>query len=118
MAEPKRPIELRVGYLHFTVEYLSDQEWEKRGLDGEDGGQTNGSACTIVIRDSEGMNEIHVKEILLHEVLHACFYSSGMTIEASFREQRDIEEYVVGRCTPVLLQTFRDNPDLSLYLES
>lgn len=115
---PKRPTSLRVGYIDFTVEYLEEADWEAQGFPDSDGGQTNGSQARIVIRQPEKQHEIHTKEILLHEILHAVFYSSGLTIEGGLRQVEDIEEHVVGRLSPVLLQTLRDNPELAAYLQS
>lgn len=117
-AAPARPTSLRVGYIDFTVEWLTDEEWEAQGFPDSDGGQTNGSQARIVVRTPEKQHEVHAKEILLHETLHAVFYASGLTIEGTLRIQDDIEEHVVGRLSPVLLQTLRDNPDLADYLRS
>jgi hypothetical protein len=117
-SEPKRPSVIQVGYIPFTVEYLDDKAWEERGLPDGDGGQTHGAKASIVVREPEGQHPIHAKEILLHEVLHACFYASGMTIEGTLRIQDDIEEHVVSRMSPVLLQVLRANPELAAYVMS
>lgn len=117
--EPKRPTELRVGYLPFTVTYLNDEEWAKRtDLSDGDGGQCNGAKAEIVVRLAEDQHDIHVKEILLHETLHACFYASGITVNEDLRVHPDIEESVVARVSPVLLQVMRDNPEFAAYVMS
>lgn len=116
---PTRPTKIKVGYITFDVIYLDDEAWAANPeLSDGDAGQTNGSRAEIHVRLATGQHEIHMKEVLLHEVLHACFYASGITIEGTLRVQDDIEEYTVARVSPVLLQTLRDNPQLSKYLES
>lgn len=117
MPQVRRPTIIQVGYIPFDVTYLDDEAWDKKGLDLGDGGQCNGAKGTIDIRDTD-QHPIHVKEILLHEVLHACFYASQMTIENRLHREEDIEETVVGRLSPVLLQVIRDNPDLVDFLRS
>ena len=116
---PKRPTAIQVGYIPFTVEYLEDKEWTERSdLDAGDGGQCNGAKALISVRLAEEQHEIHVKEILLHETLHACFYASGITINDDLRIVPDIEEHVVARVSLVLMQTLRANPELAAYVMS
>jgi hypothetical protein len=114
---PHRPTEIKVGYLPLTVRYFDDERWLAEGLPEDDSGQMAGPAAQISIRCSEGLHEIHVKELLVHELLHAAIYVAGLTVEA-WPQHEDPEEVVVSRVSPILLGTLRDNPGLSAYLES
>lgn len=113
---PPRPTQVKVGHLTFTIEYLTDEEWEARGLPDGDGGQTNGSRATILLRTPEYMHHVHLREVLTHELLHACFYSSMMTLEDNLRIQPDIEEHIVGRVSPILMDLLTHNPRVTAFL--
>jgi len=103
--------------MDFEVRYLDDEEWRADpALSEGDGGQCDGAAAVISVRLAEGQHDIHVKEILLHETLHACFYASGITINDDLRIYPDIEEGVVARVAPFMLGVLRDNPDLATFL--
>lgn len=115
---PKRPASLKVGYIDFEVRYLEDEQWEAAGLPDSDGGQCNGAGAVISVRLAHEQADIHVKEILLHETLHACFYASGITINDDIRIYPDIEEGIVARVAPVLTQVMRDNPEFSRFIEA
>lgn len=111
-----RPTKLKIGYITFTVEYLRDSVWLRKGLPPGDGGQTHGAAASIKVRDATDLDEIHVREVLLHEVLHACVYASGLALEGDPRALLDIEETFVSRTAPTLLDVLRVNPGLVEYL--
>jgi hypothetical protein len=116
---PKRPTSIKVGYIDFEVRYLEDDQWKADPSLGEgDGGQCDGAKAVISVRLAEGQHDIHVKEILLHETLHACFYASGITINDDLRIYPDIEEGIVARVAPVLLDVIRSNPEFAGFLES
>lgn len=54
-------------------------------------------------------------EVLLHEILHACFASSGdifSTVADARMEADDLEECIVANLAPVLLGVLQDNPQL------
>lgn len=121
MALPKtapRPTSVKIGYITFGIEYLSDDQWKEKEFSDDDGGRCFGAEATIFVRDNGKIDQIHIREILLHEILHACFYSSGLAIEDNLRVQENIEEHVVWRVSPVLLDTLRSNPEVSRFLES
>lgn len=117
MATSKRPTSLKVGWMDFEVRYLDDDQWHADpNLGDGDGGQCDGARAVISVRLAEGQHDIHVKEILLHETLHACFYACGITINDDLRTYPDIEEGVVARIAPFMLSVLRDNPDLATFL--
>lgn len=117
MAQSKRPTSLKIGWMDFEVRYLDDEEWTAEpSLSEGDGGQCDGAIAVISIRLAEHQHDIHVKEILLHEVMHACFYACGITVNEDLRTVPDIEEHVVFRTAPFMLGVLRDNPDLAAFL--
>jgi hypothetical protein len=107
-----------MGYMDVTVRWLDDKAWKEAGLADNEGGQFDGAGATISVRLAEGQHDIHLREILLHEVLHACYYVSGISVNDDPRVVPDIEEFTVARVSPVLLEILRDNPALSKFLES
>jgi hypothetical protein len=93
--------------------------------------KVSGHKVDIVFTDREKLkadgllyyrdNSIHIAKeqcqsqqasALLHEVLHAVFYISGLSSE--FRSQT--EEKIVRALEPFLFQLLRDNPKLIKYL--
>ena len=51
-----------------------------------------------------GMSEAKTREVLLHEILHACWELAGIPSK--------YEEDIVNRISPYLLDVLQDNPDL------
>lgn len=113
-----RPTNLKIGYADFSVEYVDEGDWAKRGFSDDDGGQLDGARALISVRCSEEIDEIHIREILLHEVLHACFYVTGLSNGDMLRVQVNIEEYVVAHISPVLIDVLRSNPEFAKYLQA
>lgn len=101
---PARPSELRVGPYLFTVEYkeeVSDSEPDLFGL-------TIPRDQRILI--SSRQTELSEQDTVLHELLHAVFYASGL-----FKDV-DNEERVVTTVATWLLMALRDNPVLARFL--
>jgi len=111
-----RPQRVKVGYIPFEVEYLDDEQWRKRGLEEGDGGNLFGYKGSILVRTFDELHENNVREVLLHEVLHACAYISGLSVEGEYHRLDDVEETFVARISPVLLDVLRSNPSLLKYL--
>ena len=99
-----RPSEVRVGPYLFTIEYrdeVSDSEPDLYGL-------TIPRDQRIII--SSRQTDQCERDTLLHEVLHAVFYASGL-----FKEV-DNEERVVTGVSTWLLMILRENPVLARFL--
>jgi hypothetical protein len=116
-AQKKRPTNVKVGYIDFMIHYLSDEEWKERDLDEKDGGQMHGAGAEIFVRDAKGQHELHQREILLHEIMHACVYVSGLIFE-NYRTLEDIEETFIMRTSPVLIDVLKSNPDVTKFILS
>lgn len=50
------------------------------------------------------------RETLMHETMHACFDVAGIEVD------EEVEERVIRRLSPILLDTLRRNESLSDYL--
>lgn len=111
-----RPTRIKVGYLTFNVDYLTEAGWKKAGHDDDAGGHMEGYTGTISVRvQSAKQHEDCTREILLHEIMHACWYVAGFFSE-NLKEFDDIEESSILRTSPILLSVLQDNPDLMAYL--
>lgn len=111
-----RPLALKVGYLSFRVEYVTDYEWQKRtDLDDSDSGQMQGYTATISVRVYDGQDEDVTREVLLHELLHAIFYVTSLTTKNP-KLMDDWEEETIQAVSPTLLGVFKDNPELSDFI--
>lgn len=75
---------------------------------GDNHGLCRANELQIEIR--KNLRRSKAKEILLHEILHACTYP--VLIQGN---KHDDEEFITS-VAPVLLQVLQDNPDLIEYL--
>ena len=82
--------------------------YEVRPTNNEDIiGETHNEELRIEIR--EGLPPQLEKETLLHEILHAIFFTLGLKTKMD-------EERIVETVSPILLDVIRRNPDLKMYL--
>lgn len=73
-------------------------------------GHTANDAHRIAINVDQ--SAVSMKDTLLHEVLHACFFTVNLRDQVDF----ETEERVVRRLATILLQVLRSNPKLVDYL--
>jgi hypothetical protein len=106
MKQPKRklPLKVRVGYQDIDVIVCSDQR-DGRLQDTE--GFYLSSQAKILINDRQCASEQFAT--LIHEMLHAVFYTYGMR---EIIEDKTQEEYIVNTVSGAIIQIFRDNPFL------
>jgi len=64
----------------------------------------------LIIRINTNIKKSHIKETLLHEILHGIYWSYNIHDE-------DKEERIVTTIAVGLSQVFTDNPKISKYLE-
>lgn len=111
-----RPTSVKVGFLDYSISYLTEEEWGSHPLTTDNNvGVMDGSSASIYIRDVPTMSPVHVRETLLHELLHACVFVSGLVYE-NLRIKEDIEEAFVGRVSPVLLDIFTTNLHVTKFI--
>lgn len=113
-----RPTSVKVGYVDFTIRWLSDEEWRRECPgDQDNSGTTESTEARISIRVPKDGHPVHLRETLLHEIVHACFQVSGLSTE-NHRAMDDLEEAFVTRLTVVLIDVLRSNPDVTKFLLS
>jgi hypothetical protein len=106
-----RPKSVLVGPHRYRLVF-NKAETDRRSLaEGEVRlGECDHRALTILVDPTQA--ETQIKDTLLHETLHACMSLIGATEDIS----EQIEERLVLRLAPVLLQVLGSNPRLVAYL--
>lgn len=103
MSKPKLPKVIYLGASDFEVRHMPNLDLL---------GETQSDDAIIYIRNKQGA--AIKRDTLLHEVLHAIFFLSGLfkTVDMAKEE----EEKIVVTITPWILAALRDNPALVDYL--
>lgn len=125
-----KPEHIIVGHRTYTVNWLTEEEWHMNPhLDNDNRGQTDnvdGNICVRLFqgRDDGGDAAIDMlREVLLHEVMHAVstismVWNSWGIHSERFKDDWDgVEEVIVGGWAPPLLQVLRDNPEFVKWLQ-
>jgi hypothetical protein len=99
------PQVLRIGAFDFRVESWEHMAAAAAGKFGEF------SAIEMVIRVDQTVNHYKVIDTLLHEVHHAIWWAYGI-------QDSDAEERIVNILSSALLQVFRDNPELVVWIRA
>lgn len=103
-----KPRALRIGGARWKV------RWSKKAVDRLARDKVSGGACsqrwlTIAVEPLPA-SPVAEREVLLHEVIHACVMASAVP----WAEKT--EERFVATVSPRLLEVLRDNPALVRYL--
>ena len=101
------PLTIKVGVHVYTVVLATKREMPKGDDDDHMLGWCDYNNNIIWVYKHQPVSKR--KEVLLHEVLHACGYP------ALSHKQLDEEDFV-DATAPVLLQVLQDNPELVDYL--
>lgn len=96
---------IRVGPFDLAVVQLLPEDKE------ECLGQFSPYDLTIEVRETYASPQQEA-ETLLHEMLHAIWYTMGISVE------KDLEEKIVGPMSVGMAMVIRDNPDLMDWLRS
>lgn len=112
-----RPDAVKVGHMTFGIEYVTEQEWlEHYSGYEEDGGLTFHNWSKIVIRLVPGITDMVIREVLLHEVLHAIWSTSMLSHWAGDLAADKIEEGIIQAQSPMMLGVLKDNPAFLTYI--
>jgi hypothetical protein len=105
------PTSVRVGPYTYVVKVDADRikELEKESESDLYGITTHG-ILEIVLQPA--VADMVMRETLLHEVLHAILFNTGL----SDRMTDKAEEHLVRALSPALFALLRDNPNLVQYL--
>jgi hypothetical protein len=105
------PASVRVGPYRYKVVVSAERikELEKESNSELYGITTHGH---LEIALQPDVADLILRETLLHEVLHAVLYNTGL----SDRMSDKAEEHLIRGLSPALFALLRDNPDLVAYL--
>lgn len=111
---PKR---INIGGFKWTIKFVHDKKWQADNrLKDDEGGCTWPGSLQLWIRYDEEINPDVVREVIMHEVLHAIYFHTGTSVGVEHVKRKQIEEYCVSAHSPVLFAALRDNPRLLAYL--
>mgnify|MGYP003109693338 CR=1 FL=1 len=115
VVEPEKgePTGVKVGYRDIDIEWIAPDFKLDELTDCF--GQYKSREGVIQIQNSLGGQE--KANTLLHEVLHACVYGSGLNQANGALKEDDNEEIVVNQITNYLMGVFRDNDWFLDYLK-
>lgn len=110
MAAPKPPATVKVGPFDYRI-IIGGKDWDDARLRENDAdliGHHNPGTLTVSM--APGLVVGAQREVLLHELLHACFNAAGQPVSDGS------EEDAVRTLAPTVLALLRDNPAVVTYL--
>tara|TARA_R110000787_G_scaffold23832_1_gene67954 strand:- start:460 stop:930 length:471 start_codon:yes stop_codon:yes gene_type:complete len=107
------PTQVKVGYRDIKIEWITPDF--KTDTLTDCFGWYLAREGKIQVQNSLGGQE--KANTVLHEVLHACVYGSGLNQAGGALKEEDSEEIVVNQITNYLMGVFRDNPWFLDYLK-
>jgi hypothetical protein len=116
---PKRPTSVKIFFLTYRINYYTEPEWLASPLDNDLAGQCDSNASCMHIRISPSIHEQMLREVVLHEILHAIWWHMGLRdnpIQADDVEAHE-EEHVL-RTSHGLMPVMQENPKLMAWLMS
>lgn len=113
-----RPDTVKVGHQHYSIEYLTQGEWDDQRHPEEAAGITQADEGSIKLVISDRLDECKLRERLLHEISHAVWAASNMThlVTMDGGLPNDIEESILLVQSTDLLCVMRENPLVVKYL--
>jgi len=102
MSKSNIPTSVEVGELTYEVVAVPNLN------DGEQWGLSEYGDGRISINTDTP--DVFQRMIMLHEILHTCFFNAGTHLDS------ETEEMVIQQLTPSLFGVLRNNPDLVKYL--
>lgn len=115
MADKKgRPTEVDICGWRWTIEWLKPKDWasEDNGLSGV----TYAMHLQIKILLSPNIHPEVLREVLFHELMHACVATSGHTYGLKHIKNKDVEEVMIQGLSPALLAVLHNNSEVRRYL--
>jgi hypothetical protein len=89
---------IQIGPFKYTVLYDQEKLKLKAGLDEELVGYCDHHNQELIIDDTQSLAMLN--ETILHEFLHACFFTTGLTTR--LLEEENLEECIVSALSPML----------------
>ena len=107
------PTHIKIGYRDIKIEWIAPDFLTDELTDCY--GQYKAREGVIQVQDSLGNQE--KANTVLHEVMHACVYGSGLNVAEGPLKEDNAEELVVNQISNYLMGVFRDNPWFLDYLK-
>jgi len=95
----KLPDSVLVGHRDIQIVKLSTNEALTDGIHG------NYQSCTGTIQLNTTLEDNHLREVLLHEILHAIYDIYNI-------QDEDTEERIVSTYAPAMIKLFMDNKQI------
>jgi len=111
-----RPKHVKIGHMRYHIEWLSEDQWQLAAGRQDWGGDSEHERGRIRLRITPGRSEASLRETLLHEITHAVWVIVGLNHFPHAGSDDEVEESVITRQSPTLLQTLQDNPHVVAYL--
>lgn len=105
------PSKVKVGPVYVTCKEVNDENCESPGI--KNGAYASYHDYTLKIELNETMCPQQKAQSGVHEILHACFKQSGLSMLFDSKQ----EEEIVRRLEPYVYGVIKENPDLVKYIQ-
>lgn len=93
----------------YTIVFDNEQLQKQAGHDEELVGNCDHHNQRIMVDHTQSAQM--VQETVLHEFLHACFFTSGLTSRLSAFMETNLEEDIIAALSPLLYDSFIRNKE-------
>lgn len=109
MAKAQIPTEVYIAGKWWALEDRTEM------LEDEDRmGETKNEQCRILYSTKQDPQQL--RDTIWHEIKHAVFHETGLTLAVKEHQETVHEEDIIRRITPVELALMRENPGLMDWL--
>lgn len=121
-ASPKRvprPDHVFIGNDTYSIEWLTEEEWQQRKYNTDAAAETHSELSLIVMRLQPGKREQRYHEHLWHEITHACWDLTALAhTNWDDIKAENLEEHIVVVQAPAQLFVLTKNPHVVAWLLS
>lgn len=110
------PDHVLVGFMTFAIEYMTEDEWASANENPDWCGVARHAQAIIRVRVPVNINIQHLKETVLHEILHCCWSTTMLTHSHDSFSADDREEEIISAQSPALLFVLQQNPHVVKWL--
>lgn len=110
-----RPRKVTINGVEWSITYKKKKAWKTDKHGKGNSGETYAATFSIYVL-IESINENNVREVLQHELMHACLASSGGTYVMTYIKIEDAEEVLIGTLSGTFIAMVRNNPEVREYL--
>lgn len=110
-----RPSSALINGQEWKITYKGRKAWKKGGHDPACSGETYAATHSIDIL-VWNIDEANVREVLQHELMHACLAASGGTYIPRFLDVENAEEALISTMSGTFIAVMQRNPEIRAYL--